>query len=501
MCRIVILCFIVGSLLGACRGIRSLPSDYARPQAKNRHMVAIFMDGTRGKMHDDARRNTNLLKAYYLADTSIKKLYIEGVGAGNRVKDGMYARSTNERVMRAYRFLTENYRLGDTLCLFGFSRGANQCRILSGIVYTIGLLDLSKINNEKEKQRLLLHVYELYRSTPAAVKKQTLANYLNSWETDHPGETITYDTTGKTMIDVMGLWDTVEAFSINDEFETYTPVPHHLNQLFNVKKIFHAVSLDDNRAFNYTPLLVTHKEVELSPHQHPDSIVKEVWFNGSHKDVGGGIKNKKRDQLSGISLKWMLSSLKPYAVFRDTVFQTTIYGEVNDMRRKWYLRRTSPGDTLRAINKYWEQMNVNWNNHRLMLHQSVIDRLDSGIVQSFKFRSRKDGSKRADWYEWEPFKHCFKKDTINGKERTRFRKDTICPCITIVNDEAAIHKTVNEEMKQSVNRLSLQRVPKRKVQEMDKSFPSQKRHPQETFRYTALKCYYNWSLSVAVATK
>jgi uncharacterized protein (DUF2235 family) len=459
MRRIIVLCFIVGSLLGACRGIRSLPSDYAHSQTKNRHMIAIFMDGTRGKIHDDFRRNTNLLKAYYLADTTIKKLYIEGVGAGNRVKDGMYARTTNERVMRAYRFLTENYKPGDTLCLFGFSRGANQCRILSGIVYTIGLVDLNKIKTEKEKQRLLLQVYELYRSTPSAAKKQTLATYLNRWETDHPGETIAYDTTGKTMIDVMGLWDTVEAFTINDEFETGTPVPHHLNQLFNVKKIFHAVALDDNRAFNYTPLLVTHKEVQLSPQQHPDSIVKEVWFNGSHKDIGGGIKNKKRDQLSGISLKWMLSSLKPYAVFRDTVFQTTIYGEVNDMRRKWWLRRTSPGDTLRAINKYWEQMNVNWNGHRLMLHQSVIDRLDSGIVQSFKFRSRKDGSTRADWYEWEPFKHCFKKDTVNGKERIRFRKDTICPCIIIVNDNAALIKKLNKEVEQPVSMSNVQEYP------------------------------------------
>ena len=123
--------------------------DYAGAQTKNRHMIAIFMDGTRGKVQDDFRRNTNLLKAYYLADTGMKKLDIEGVGAGNRVKDGMYGRSTNERVMRAYRFLTENYKPGDTLWLFGFSRGANQCRILSGIVYSIGLIDLSNISSVK----------------------------------------------------------------------------------------------------------------------------------------------------------------------------------------------------------------------------------------------------------------------------------------------------------------------------------------------------------------
>lgn len=426
--------FVIILLLWACRGIRTLPASYTQIQQKSRpQVISIFMDGTRGKLHAEARRNTNLLKAHFLADNNSKKLYIEGVGAGNRIKDGMYARTTNERVMRAYRFLTSNYRQGDSIFLFGFSRGANQCRILSGIIYTIGILDLEQVKQEQEKQTLLLALYDLYVSTPSSQKKKTLATYINNWVAKHPGETVTCDTSSSTMIEVMGLWDTVEALTINDEFETGTPVPYHLNQLYNVKKVYHAVALDDNRAFNYTPLLVTHKEVELGPAQHMDSIVEEVWFNGSHKDVGGGIRNKKKDQLSGISLKWMLSALKPYHLFRDTAIHTNIYGTVNDMHRKWYMRRTSPGDTLRAIDKYWQAMNPNWNSHRIMLHQSVIDRLDSGIVQAFKFKRRKDGSTRADWYEWEPFKHCFTKDTVNGTERIRFSD---CPYIKVVKDKA-----------------------------------------------------------------
>ncbi len=443
MIRILILSIFVISLLFSCRGIRTLPADYAGYQQKSRpHMIAIFMDGTRDKPHKDLLRNTNVFKTHRLADTNIKQLYIEGVGAGNRVKDGIHAITTNERVMRAYRFLSENYKKGDSICLVGFSRGANQCRILSSIIYTIGIIDLSQIKNEREKQTLLLQLYELYVSTPAAVKKNTLATTINNWETNHPGQQVVYDTTGHTMIEVMALWDTVEAFIIDDELEMSTPIPHHLNQLFNVKKLFHAVSLDDNRAFNYTPILVTHKEVEFGPGRHIDSIVEEVWFNGCHKDIGGGIRKKNKDQLSAIPLKWMLSALKPYNIVRDTVFEPELFGAANDMRRKWYHRKTSPGDTLRAIDKYWELMNPNWNQHRIKVHQSVIDRLDSGIVQSFKL-IYKDGTKRADWYEWEPFKHCFTKDTINGKERIRFRKDTICPCIEIVNDKAVINKAVS----------------------------------------------------------
>lgn len=44
------------------------------------------------------------------------------------------------QVMSGYEFLMQNYRVGDKICLFGFSRGAYTCRALAGMLYKVGLL-------------------------------------------------------------------------------------------------------------------------------------------------------------------------------------------------------------------------------------------------------------------------------------------------------------------------------------------------------------------------
>jgi uncharacterized protein (DUF2235 family) len=421
--KTIIVFLIISILLFSCRAIKTSPADYAVQQDKTRgHILAIFMDGTRDRQRKNPKKRSHVQNTYLLADRNIRSLYVEGVGAGNRLRDALNAITTNKRIMRAYRFLAEHYQPRDSICLFGFSRGANQCRILSGFIYTIGITDLTNIKSEKRKQKFILDLYEQYTDTiTASARKYKLALFIDQWNKTHPSESTTYDTTGKTMIEVMGLWDTVEALEIGDMKETPTPVPRHLNQLYNVKKLYHAVSLDDNRAFNYTPILATHKEVLLHPWQDINNIVEEVWFNGSHKDVGGG--HKKKGELNSISLKWMLSRLEPYNIFRDTTPLINTYGTANDMRRNAIMRKTSPGDSLRGINKYWLAMNPAWNKNRIKVHRSVIDRLAAGVTQDFKIARG-----RTDWYDWYPFKDCF---VVEGKRRT-FKKD--CWCIEVVDD-------------------------------------------------------------------
>jgi hypothetical protein len=243
----------------------------------------------------------------------------------------------------------------------------------------------------------------------------------------HPLDSVRYDTSGKVMIALMGLWDTVEALQIGDKIEATTPLPTHLNQLYNVKKLLHAVSLDDNRAFNYTPILATHKDVQLLPGQDINTIVDEVWFNGSHKDVGGG--HKKKQDLQHISLNWMLSRVDSYRLFRDTCLKKDYSGKVHNMR-KYYLRFTSPGDTLRSIRTYWADMNPSWNRHRIRIHRSVVERLNEGRVQQFKTRRKKKHP--VDWYDWPEFAHCFARDPAHPKRRIFKEKE--CDCIEVTGD-------------------------------------------------------------------
>lgn len=41
--------------------------------------------------------------------------------------------------MDGYRFVMRNWRVGDKICLFGFSRGAYTARALAGFLYKVSL--------------------------------------------------------------------------------------------------------------------------------------------------------------------------------------------------------------------------------------------------------------------------------------------------------------------------------------------------------------------------
>ena len=51
-----------------------------------------------------------------------------------------YRRYLSAHVMGGYRFLMKNYRAGDKIALFGFSRGAYTARALAGMLTKVGLL-------------------------------------------------------------------------------------------------------------------------------------------------------------------------------------------------------------------------------------------------------------------------------------------------------------------------------------------------------------------------
>src|SRR5260221_13324341 len=44
----------------------------------------------------------------------------------------------DEKVLQSYQFLLHNYREGDQIYLFGFSRGAYTVRVLAGLIHNVG---------------------------------------------------------------------------------------------------------------------------------------------------------------------------------------------------------------------------------------------------------------------------------------------------------------------------------------------------------------------------
>ena len=57
-----------------------------------------------------------------------------------------FAIDLRRQVMQAYGYLVDNWRPGDRLFLFGFSRGAYAARVLTGILQTLGLAPRGSVN-------------------------------------------------------------------------------------------------------------------------------------------------------------------------------------------------------------------------------------------------------------------------------------------------------------------------------------------------------------------
>jgi len=93
----------------------------------------------------------------------------------------------------------------------------------------------------------------------------------------------------------LGLWDVVGQFGLPGQFIN---AGHDLRMPRNAQHVFHAIALDESRAF--FPL------TRLSSLGKPDDPrLTEVWFRGVHSDIGGGNGNFS---LNWITLNWMFQN-------------------------------------------------------------------------------------------------------------------------------------------------------------------------------------------------
>lgn len=132
-------------------------------------------------------------------------------------------------------------------------------------------------------------------------------------------------------IAMLGLWDTVPGSSFKD-YSDCREVPdsrrgerYKTGSYPNTQRIFHAVSLDENRS-KFVPILLCPAMVANM------TIISEVWFSGAHADVGGGYPN---GSLQSISLAWMADHLSeslgtPLNVPPPAHFSAIAHWPIND---------------------------------------------------------------------------------------------------------------------------------------------------------------------------
>ncbi|KAJ8496021.1 hypothetical protein ONZ45_g12615 [Pleurotus djamor] len=200
-------------------------------------------------------------------------------------------------VHAAYKWLSETYRPGDRIFMFGFSRGAYQVRVVAGMIEKVGLL-------HKGSDNQIPFAYELYASVTSNSKrdrntKNGTSETLESAEDKLCRQFKTTLCHENVKVHFVGAWDTVSSIGLLRG----KSLPETVSGMGHVCSFRHALALDEQRV-KFQP---EYANGGLGPREDDArGDVKEVWFAGTHSDVGGGnIENPDLTNFSP-SLRWMM---------------------------------------------------------------------------------------------------------------------------------------------------------------------------------------------------
>jgi hypothetical protein len=282
----------------------------------------------------------------------IATLYVEGVGTRSDVLGMGMGVGFAARVKIAYEFILDNYKpsSGDKIYIFGFSRGAYASRALTSLLYNAGLPKWEGHSNRELADAVYEEVKGIFNESEHS-RRDTVNAALKARGIQ----------TGQAVpVEVLGLWDSVGALGNPHwgrrllhkaglkpiEVDIDIPNQLHGDQLCNVRHAYQALSIDDDREWVFTPLLLSRNALFAKCAAPPDDDymldahlkikpgrLQEVWFSGAHSDVGGGYGDSA---MSGISLNWMLGHLNGTLFRAAPRVREDWYGSSHDPESGWF---------------------------------------------------------------------------------------------------------------------------------------------------------------------
>jgi hypothetical protein len=304
--------------------------------AKN---IALFIDGTWDAA--DKKGETNVYKLFKSAcacseqssenndipltsdDTTQVVYYLKGVGTGGLIDKwfaGGTGFGTKKKIKKAYLFLALNYKDGDNVYLFGFSRGAYAARSLAGFVGVVGPT-LVEVTEKK-----IAEAYTLY------VNAEGEGTYRSALRADLQMSVEVIEGMRPIPVHFIGVWDTVKMLGVqmgSTDFTKYWTKHHdHPKLSEHINYARHALALHELRP-EFEPTLWE----DWWEHQS----LQQVWFRGAHADVGGGYA---QTELSDIALRWMACESKKYGLkLNDEMLPTVLaaYSGVVHYQKKIFL--------------------------------------------------------------------------------------------------------------------------------------------------------------------
>ncbi|KAH9485978.1 hypothetical protein JR316_0000040 [Psilocybe cubensis] len=364
--------------------------------------LIVCIDGTDNQFGD---KNTNVIELYNLilkgVEHNQRTWYNSGIGTyyiSHKI-DSAVAWNFEKTILGAYRWLSDNYEPGDRIFLFGFSRGAFQVRALSAMINKVGLI-------HKGNEMQIPFAYELYRNSDSgtttdiglrdASKTTRAARFKKAFSVDG------------VKVHFVGAWDTVSSIGFTRRKKN---LPETVDGMKHVCFFRHALALDERRV----KFLPEYAHSGRSPNNIPQSDdgkcaphVLEVWFAGTHSDIGGGsVENPELDR-SRPPLRWM-------------VFEAGKFG----LRTSVFDQELSP----HQLTEVKESLTLNWWPLELLphlgsarvihagqkIHNTVIltDKSDyvpkalpEGKDSQFWQQLRNDSTTQSDWLEQDLYKYA-----------------------------------------------------------------------------------------------
>ena len=314
--------------------------------------IVILCDGTGNEISENL---SNVLKLYRISEQNEQQVVFYDPGVGTLSSSDPWSRlksnfhkvlglatgyGLDDNVLDAYRFLLDHYEGGDSVYLFGFSRGAYTIRVLAGFLRLVGLL--------KPTQRNLCgYAFTAYKR---AAEKD---DFEIAWRFERVAST------RRVPIKFMGVWDTVSSVIVPRPDRLYFPsleqLPYTKTNSY-VEVFRHAVAIDERRRMFRLNRWADPQEFKpnpFDPDPAPPQDIKQVWFAGVHSDVGGGYP-EKQSGLAKFSLRWMADEAVAQGLLISAVmYRHLVLGEEREGGSRKYVAPDCEGQLHNSLNWAW----------------------------------------------------------------------------------------------------------------------------------------------------
>ena len=300
--------------------------------------LVVCCDGTNNQF---GKENTNVIRLVQILDRDHAKqrlYYQPGIGTlpepdaltewWTKFHDVLglaFGLGVIKNIQDAYRFLMQIWEQGDRIFLFGFSRGAYTVRVLAGMLHAVGLLGHGSDEMIPYAMRLYKQLNEHSGNESKIEEWKKLCGDFR-WTFARP--MFDGDNERHCRVHFIGVWDTVSSVGwVTDpaKFPFTATNP-------SVDVLRHAVSIDERRSFF---------RQNLFHRASGEQDLEEIWFPGSHCDVGGGYPSvfssnpEVKSELWRLSFNWIVDEAQQKGLLIDPDRRAIVVKTESPPRNIW----------------------------------------------------------------------------------------------------------------------------------------------------------------------